>query len=200
LVEALIISGFLDRDGDRITIHDWADYTGKLLSQRERARARAARHYSSERESAPPNPSTRSLRVDNAQSTRSLRVTGQDKTGQDKTRPKAESRVPRMTPPTLEEVKVAAKEVGMSPEKAAIFHDHYQSNGWMVGKAHMKDWEATLRNWQRRDSGNGHKPGQPLERKLCTWKGDKQYRVRERWDAGQGEWQEIEVLEEVGVD
>ena len=88
----------------------------------------------------------------------------------------------------------------MSPEKAAIFHDHYQSNGWMVGKAHMKDWEATLRNWQRRDSGNCHKPGQPLERKLCTWKGDKHYRVRERWDAGQGEWQEIEVLEEVGVD
>ena len=30
------------------------------------------------------------------------------------------------------------------------FFDHYQANGWMVGKAKMKDWVATLRNWERR--------------------------------------------------
>ena len=51
-------------------------------------------------------------------------------------------------------------------------------------------WKA----YHEQSGGNGYKPGQPLERKLCTWKGDKQYRVRERWDAGQGEWQEVEVL------
>lgn len=30
------------------------------------------------------------------------------------------------------------------------FYDHYESNGWSVGKAKMKDWVATLRNWERR--------------------------------------------------
>ena len=30
------------------------------------------------------------------------------------------------------------------------FFDHYQANGWTVGKAKMKDWVATLRNWERR--------------------------------------------------
>lgn len=30
------------------------------------------------------------------------------------------------------------------------FFDHYQGNGWMAGKVKMKDWKATLRNWERR--------------------------------------------------
>ena len=29
------------------------------------------------------------------------------------------------------------------------FYDYYESNGWKVGKNSMKDWEATLRNWNR---------------------------------------------------
>ena len=30
------------------------------------------------------------------------------------------------------------------------FYDHYESNGWKVGKVPMKDWKATLRNWDRK--------------------------------------------------
>lgn len=40
-----------------------------------------------------------------------------------------------------------ANEFGCDPYE---FYDHYQGNGWMVGKAKMKDWVATLRNWERR--------------------------------------------------
>ncbi|WP_373097022.1 hypothetical protein [Collinsella bouchesdurhonensis] len=29
------------------------------------------------------------------------------------------------------------------------FVDFYAQKGWMVGKAHMKDWRATVRNWVR---------------------------------------------------
>lgn len=32
---------------------------------------------------------------------------------------------------------------------AEDFHDHYESNGWMVGKVPMKDWKATARKWLR---------------------------------------------------
>lgn len=29
------------------------------------------------------------------------------------------------------------------------FHDHYTSNGWMVGKNKMKDWKAAVRTWEK---------------------------------------------------
>jgi len=29
------------------------------------------------------------------------------------------------------------------------FIDHYQANGWMVGKVKMKDWKATVRTWEK---------------------------------------------------
>ena len=31
------------------------------------------------------------------------------------------------------------------------FIDHYESNGWYVGKSPMKDWKATVRNWLRQE-------------------------------------------------
>lgn len=30
------------------------------------------------------------------------------------------------------------------------FYDYYESNGWVVGKNKMKDWKATVRNWDRK--------------------------------------------------
>lgn len=46
LVRCLIKSGFLDKDNDnKVTVHDWYDYAGKLLKKREidRERKRIAR-------------------------------------------------------------------------------------------------------------------------------------------------------------
>jgi hypothetical protein len=34
---------------------------------------------------------------------------------------------------------------------ARTFMDHYEANGWIVGKASMKDWKSTVRNWMRRE-------------------------------------------------
>lgn len=35
------------------------------------------------------------------------------------------------------------------------FINHYESNGWMVGKNKMKDWKAAVRNWEQRE-GSTH--------------------------------------------
>lgn len=42
-------------------------------------------------------------------------------------------------------------------DDAAAFLDHYDSNGWKVGKAKtpMVDWKASVRNWIRRGKENG---------------------------------------------
>lgn len=57
----------------------------------------------------------------------------------------------RFTPPTVEEVREYIREKGYSvdPER---FVDHYTSNGWKVGKNPMKDWRATVRNWNRKEA------------------------------------------------
>ena len=59
-------------------------------------------------------------------------------------------KVSRFAPPSVNEVAEYAKEKGYSIN-ASIFVDHYESNGWMVGKNKMKDWRAAVRNWVSRD-------------------------------------------------
>lgn len=54
----------------------------------------------------------------------------------------------RFIKPSLEEVQAYCKERGNNVD-AERFIDHYESNGWMVGRTHMKDWKATVRNWER---------------------------------------------------
>lgn len=58
----------------------------------------------------------------------------------------------RFIAPSIDEVREYIEEKGYSidPER---FVDYYTANGWMVGKSHMKDWKATVRNWER-NNGN----------------------------------------------
>ena len=39
----------------------------------------------------------------------------------------------------------------MDPE---YFYDYYEANGWRVGKDTLKDWQAAVRNWHRRNLNN----------------------------------------------
>ena len=52
--------------------------------------------------------------------------------------------------PTLSEVSDYCRERGNRIDPAE-FIDHYESNGWMVGKNHMKDWKAAVRTWEKRE-------------------------------------------------
>lgn len=51
--------------------------------------------------------------------------------------------------PTLDQCKAYAVEAHLNIN-TEHFYDHFQSNGWRVGgKAPMKDWKASMRNWAR---------------------------------------------------
>ncbi len=56
-------------------------------------------------------------------------------------------------PPTLQMVEeyCLAENLPINPQK---FMDYYDSNGWKVGNSKMKNWQATVRNWARREEGN----------------------------------------------
>ena len=80
-------------------------------------------------------------------------------------------------PPSVSEVHDYFLEIRYDGDHEA-FVDHYRGNGWRVGKAPMKDWRATARNWKRRDAkskskptaanGNGQRPvnGQSIYKEL----------------------------------
>ena len=49
--------------------------------------------------------------------------------------------------PKIEQVKDYMKEQGMN-DIADKWFNHYESNGWMVGKNKMRDWKASVRTWK----------------------------------------------------
>lgn len=59
--------------------------------------------------------------------------------------------VKRFIPPTLQEVEAFIAENNYSI-RAESFVNHYESNGWMVGRNKMKDWKATIRGWHSREN------------------------------------------------
>lgn len=64
-------------------------------------------------------------------------------------------------PPLLEWVQQYCKERGSSIDPEYFF-DSYIKNGWMVGKNKMKDWQATIRTWEKNgysNSGTGSGQG-----------------------------------------
>jgi hypothetical protein len=65
----------------------------------------------------------------------------------------------RFTPPSREQIEIFCLENGLTID-IDRFVNYYESNGWMVGRNHMKDWEATVRNWARRDEEN-RSPSRP---------------------------------------
>lgn len=55
--------------------------------------------------------------------------------------------VPGFKRPILSETKIYFEQ-NQWPEKEAVkFHNHYESNGWMIGKTPMANWYAAANNW-----------------------------------------------------
>jgi hypothetical protein len=52
--------------------------------------------------------------------------------------------------PTICEVAAYVQELNATVD-AKTFCDYYESNGWRVGRNPMKDWRATVRQWQNRN-------------------------------------------------
>ncbi len=52
--------------------------------------------------------------------------------------------------PDVEQVRQYAVVKGLEGFDAEAFTDYYSSNGWHVGKSPMRDWQAAVRNWARR--------------------------------------------------
>ena len=74
----------------------------------------------------------------------------------------------RFAPPTLQEVidYCIERKNNISPQK---FINYYESNGWHVGKNHMKDWKAAVRTWEQRDKEEAEQNKQKPKNQSLTF-------------------------------
>ena len=89
---------------------------------------------------------------------------------EDKEKENTKEKTQNFKPPTSQEISNFSQEQNLTIN-IETFLDHYQSNGWMIGKVRMKDWKATVRNWARRDK---EKNGVPSETKKMVCRDCKQ--------------------------
>ena len=66
-------------------------------------------------------------------------------------------KVARFQKPTIEQLKEYMREQGMN-DIAENWLNHYEANGWMVGKVKMKDWKASVRTWKTNQKNNSATP------------------------------------------
>jgi hypothetical protein len=71
-----------------------------------------------------------------------------------------------MRKPTLAQLKEYGDEIGFKDFDAQEFHDHYEANGWMVGRTMMVNWKAAVRNWRRMRRDYGYGRGRKPEPRL----------------------------------
>ena len=59
----------------------------------------------------------------------------------------------RFSRPSLDDIKnyIALKSYSVDAE---AFYDFYEAKGWKVGNNAMKDWQAAVRTWERRNKAN----------------------------------------------
>lgn len=79
-----------------------------------------------------------------------------------KTEPKKTEK--KFKKPTIDEISEFVKENSLIVD-CVKFWNYYESNGWKVGRNPMKDWKATLRNWNRNSIEWGKAEIKPPENK-----------------------------------
>lgn len=183
-MDALAASGFVD---ENMMLHDWDAYVGKLINMREKNSERQKKYRKNKKKNDDALPLrngnvTRDITVtsqeENTNNDCDITVTSRQRNGATKhnqTQPNTTNSVLTHTinaqardgecvcnKPSLDEIKSFCKNQNISID-VDEFYDHYEANGWTIGKSPMRDWKAALRGWDRRKNkaasdGKRYKP------------------------------------------
>jgi hypothetical protein len=139
MIEALVETKWLDRKGDELVIHDWADHKPTWLKGVE---ARQLSNEPSSELSSEPSPSLSGAKSGTKQVRVRVRVNNAKSNSKG-------ARARKFRKPTLEEVRDYCRDRDNGID-AQEFIDHHDAVGWVVGKnrSPMRDWRATIRRWE----------------------------------------------------
>ena len=70
--------------------------------------------------------------------------------------------------PTSDDIKEYCDERANNVD-ANTFFDFYESKGWLVGKAKMKDWKASVRNWERNETKSETVKTGKVDKQISSW-------------------------------
>lgn len=135
--------GMIEIVNDTITIPSWEKHQNieGLDKIREQNRQRVARYRERQKQLEEPQKCNVTVTQRNAL----------DKNRLDKNRKEKNIKhIRNQIPPTKQMVCEYIAENGYNVD-ADAFMDYYESKGWLVGKSKMKDWQATVRNWNRNE-------------------------------------------------
>ena len=146
LIDALVGCRWLDSIDGSLKVHDWMDHRPHYLKDRFRKQQdpkNSGRAATASKGFLEAPGSSRNFRevpgVSDPSLVQSSPVpSSPDSKGTDK----------RFKPPTVQEVREYGKTQAL-PIDADLFVDHYEANGWLVGKTKMKNWQAAVRKWAR---------------------------------------------------
>ena len=155
-VDALFAAGWLDDDGEHLSVHDWWDGAGKTIKRRKFATERQRKA----RDTHPKQDVSHDSHADVTRDTHASHGADSDRDrDRDKTQEQDQERVSRKrsttattlpdgwTPkPEPELVKAIGGDVAARRELAK-FRDYWIAQPG--AKARKKDWQATWRNWLR---------------------------------------------------
>ncbi|MEM7784958.1 MAG: hypothetical protein AAF623_16535 [Planctomycetota bacterium] len=138
--EALKEVGWLCGSDENLSFPNFHEHNGQTAKRRANTAKRVAKHKS---------------KNGNAKVTQSALPR------EEKRRYKKSKQKKVFSKPSVEDVQHYANDYQQSksgwpkcPFDAQAFHDHYEANGWKVGRNSMKDWKAAVRNWGGRAFAN----------------------------------------------
>lgn len=79
---------------------------------------------------------------------RNVTVTLRNGQSRERVEKEKENKNPPFIPPSVDDVRAYCQERNNTVD-AQRFVDYYGSNGWIVGRTKMKDWQAAVRTWEK---------------------------------------------------
>lgn len=151
--KAMIDVEWLAVDADKLVFVDFDKHCSKTAKDRALAYDRKKRQREND--------------VNN--DTKGSRVKRDETVTRDRDRDREYKETPSMVPPGGDKtewfkVHVLPWTAGEKFDHEAVlqWYDHFESNGWKIsGKAAMKNWQSSLRNWVKREAGFGKKKDPP---------------------------------------
>lgn len=183
-VHAAVDVGFLDVIDQGFKIHDWEVHQPWLKGAKDRseqARKAVQTRWDKEKNLKSDTHDTDSIQTEYEQNTSSNTNSNTDRNtpspspipktkkdnpllSKESCPPQKESaasgmrRAPlKFTKPTVSQVQeyCTKRRNTVNPQQ---FIDHYESKGWLIGKAPMKDWQAAVRTWEHNGIQNSKQP------------------------------------------
>ena len=153
-IQYLLKSGLLEMCSDEeYYLPDTKDSTGCETAAASRMRRCRAKKDKLERNNVTPM-----LQSGYGEIEKELKIEKEKEIELDTKANKSPTKTKRFVKPTLSEIEQYCIERNNNVD-AQHFYDHYESNGWKVGKNAMKDWKACVRTWER----NGY--DKPIKKK-----------------------------------